>query len=368
MARRRLPGRHRGLLLPPPVRGDRGHGGAGRAHLGRRGGLPAAVGPAGQAQPDRGVPALGSARSHLEPGGPVATGAPGPHRTHPHPPLAPALHRGHRRGRHPGPAPGARHPGGGDRRDRHHRGSPPPGPARRRAQPRGFGPQPVGGRRASPGPVHGGRREPGGVDGQRGQPPPVVAVGPGRPTPLRRDRRGEDGRRAGQRPGRADRRPAHRRDARLDHPRERRAVVPEGSQPGPRPHGPGRGQRRPAGRRGDPGPRHRARLPAPARPHQPTRAVRGGRRPGPAAVAGPALAVGIRPGHQGPGPAPGPRGGRPAGSPPLGLPVVRPQRAHAHRGRARVVGSTLGGVAGWWLGAWPPRPCPPGTGRGWTER
>ncbi len=75
LARRHLPGRHRGLLLPPRVRGDRGAGRKERAHPRPRGGLSPPGGPHRQAQPHRGLPALGPARRGLEPRRHLAAGA-----------------------------------------------------------------------------------------------------------------------------------------------------------------------------------------------------------------------------------------------------------------------------------------------------
>ena len=127
LARRHLPRRHRGLLLPAPARDHRAGRGPVRARAGRRGGVRAAVGSPRQAQPDRRCSRTGDlARPRLEPGrhlAPGATRAVGPG---PRPPLAGALPRGHRPGRHPRAARRARHGRGAERRADHQGGAAPP--------------------------------------------------------------------------------------------------------------------------------------------------------------------------------------------------------------------------------------------------
>ena len=101
VARRRLPRRHRGLLLPAHLRGHRPVAAPRRAHARRRGRVRAADRPHGQAQPHRRVPALGLPRPRLEPRRHLAAGArrddrPGPH---PRPPRAVPRGDGRARGR-----------------------------------------------------------------------------------------------------------------------------------------------------------------------------------------------------------------------------------------------------------------------------
>ena len=113
----------------------------------------------------------------------------------------------------------------------------------------------------------------------------------------------------------------------------------KGVEPGPDAHGARRGHagraggRRRAGQGGGPRPAARP------RPRDPARALRRRRRGGPAAVAGHAAAVGLRPGHPQAGRPPGARGRRPARPPPVDRRVVRPQRAAHPRPRARASAS-----------------------------
>ena len=74
VARRHLPGRHRGLLRPALLRGDRRATRTVAAPSGRRGDLHAAARSHRQAEHHRRVPALGLPRPRLEPGRDVAPG------------------------------------------------------------------------------------------------------------------------------------------------------------------------------------------------------------------------------------------------------------------------------------------------------
>ena len=93
VARRRVPRRHRGLLLPARVRGHRAARGADRAPARRRGRLRAADRPHGEAQHHRRVPALGLPRPRLEPRRHLAIRAARAHRPGPDPRPARALPR-----------------------------------------------------------------------------------------------------------------------------------------------------------------------------------------------------------------------------------------------------------------------------------
>ena len=92
VARRRLPRRPGGLLLPPRLRDHRPGPPRRRARAGRRGHLRAARRQDGEAQHHRRVPALGLHRPDVEPGRAVAPGPRRAHRAGAHRPPAGALH------------------------------------------------------------------------------------------------------------------------------------------------------------------------------------------------------------------------------------------------------------------------------------
>ncbi len=265
LARRHLPGRHRGLLLPPQLRGHRGPGRGGRAHPRPRGGLSPARRPDRQAQPHRRVPALGPARPGLEPRRDLAARAPravGARCASATPvvrcrdvnderaivTLRAVLDTVEARIGRP--------------RDHHH----PEGRARRG---RGGASQPAPGR----------GREPGRVDRRRARP-----RSSGGPTPSATSRSTTCTSRCGPTAGslsderRLAARPALGRAPRLDRHGQRRAPVPQGHEPAARPAW--RWPRpSPPTSPGDidAGARRRPRPPAGARPHQSARALR--RRP-----------------------------------------------------------------------------------------
>ena len=316
LAGRLVPGRHRGLLRPPDLRGQRSSAPAPGAPAGRGAELRPARRPAPQAQSDRGIPALGRHRSGLEPRRDL-----GPRHPHDQRP-GPSGHRA-------GPLPGGRHGAGharhrshprrrhGPHRDhQHHRRPPSRRRVPRRRDPRG---------RAVGGAGVGGRAQPGPVAPDRGPPGAVVAPGPGRTTALRRGPR--------RRRGRADERPAGRHhrfapdpDAALCDAGKRRAAVSEGRQPRTHPAGPRRGHTGRGPPRRGARLRRRPRPPAGPRPRGPPGAVRRGRPGRFAALAGPAPRVGVRPGPP-PSRTPGPPGRRPSRPPPRHRHVVRARRA-----------------------------------------
>ena len=118
-------------------------------------------------------------------------------------------------------------------------------------------------------------------------------------------------------------------DAQLGAVGQRRAPVPQGRQPRPDAHGAGRGH---AGRgRGATSSSPSTPASTSCRvhaPHHPARALRRRRRAGHARLAGPPAAVGLRPQRPQAGRPPGPRGRRPPRPPPVDRRLVRPQRAH----------------------------------------
>ena len=230
LARRHLPGRHRGLLLPARLRDHRATGGRRRARSRRRGGLPAADRTCdAKAQPHRGLPALGPPRPGLEPRRHLAAGAARAVRTGAHPPLA-----GRAAATSPTSAPSSSCGPCSTRveartgRARHHHHATTAGGTSVEDRARSHS-----------------RPARTGVEWTVSVPSPA-AGGPGRwATSLSttcRSRSVDRGRRRQRRAHAGRSACARSRSADWICDGQRRAAVPEGGEPGPHPHGPGRGR------------------------------------------------------------------------------------------------------------------------------
>ena len=286
VARRRLPRRPRGLLLPPRLRHHRPGPARRRARAVRRGHLRARSSDrTRQAQHHRRLPALGLHRPRLEPGRALAPGPGRAHRAGAHQPPAGDLPRGRAR-----TEPSCRSCAELDT-----------------AEARNVRMRTTVDDRVERESDHGLAGGPTRSTWQFGidHPRAVVAVGARRPAADR-----PHGRRCT-----STTRSSHARTARtglrqvglaqLGADGQRRAAVREGRQPGADPAGAGRRHPRRAAPRRRPGQGGRPRPGARARPRQPARAVRRGRRAGHARVAGLPAAVGLRPQHPPPGHPPG---------------------------------------------------------------